>query len=65
MKTHNLTYLIILSFSLLCSCLQEVQIESEEPESNYDIKIMSLAKAVNAAVRENTDYRCLIKEEVS
>lgn len=65
MKTHNLTYLIILSVSLLCSCLQEVQIESEEPESNYDIKIMSLAKAVNAAVRENTDYRCLIKEEVS
>ncbi len=38
---------------------------SDEMQGNYDRQMMQLAKAVNAAVRENSSYRILIKQEVS
>lgn len=52
---------------LICSCVKEtdVNINLEKEISDYDNKVMALAKAVNAAVRENSDYRNLIKNEVS
>lgn len=66
MKRFCNIFALIALLLMNCSCVEETQIElSQDVLSDYDIKVMSLAKAVNAAIRENPDYRCLIKNEVS
>lgn len=62
--------LFIFAFIALVSCAINNPLDtcpelSDEMQGNYDRQMMQLAKAVNAAVRENSSYRILIKQEVS
>lgn len=66
MKELRVISAFLVTLSLIYSCVEETSIVVEqELPSQYNSKVMSLAKAVNAAVRENAGYRSLIKEEVS
>lgn len=60
-----LLYAILFSISIL-SCEEKSEVVMDDlKKSDYDEMVFSLAKAINAAVRENEDYRLLIKDEVS